>query len=113
MPWVILFSLFIGPILLQAQNYPSGPTSRSPAVQPVYKITKGTRSIKRIQPNVRHSAEYQFYARVQKAAKEKKRALRELAKSQYTNPLYFGHARVPKRRPPHKMRFCHECGIRH
>lgn len=98
---------------IQGQNYPSGPTSLSPAVQPVYKIDKRTRQVKRVQPNVRHSAEYKFYDRVQQAAKMKKKALRKLAKPQYTNPLYFGHKNPPKKRPPHKMRFCEECGIRH
>lgn len=98
---------------LHAQNYPSGPTSLSPAVQPVYKVNKKTREAKRIQPNVRHSAEYQFYDRVQRAAKSKKRTLRKLNKPQYTNPLYFGHKHPPKKREPHKMRFCNECGIRH
>jgi hypothetical protein len=96
-----------------AQNYPSGPTSLSPAVQPVYKVNKKTREAKRVQPNVKHSAEYQFYDRVQQAAKSKKRALRKLNKPQYTNPLYFGHKNPPKKREPHKMRFCNECGIRH
>ena len=98
---------------VQAQNYPSGPTSLSPAVQPVYKVNKRTREAKRIQPNVKHSAEYQFYDRVQRAAKTKKRTLRKLNKPQYTNPLYFGHKNPPKKREVHKMRFCNECGIRH
>ncbi len=97
----------------QAQNYPSGPTSLSPAVQPVYKVNKQTGKAKRIQPKVKHSAEYQFYDRVQQAAKSKKRTLRKLNKPQYTNPLYFGHKNPPKKREVHKMRFCHECRIRH
>lgn len=111
----ILLGVFIvfSSNMLQAQNYPTGPTSLSPAVQPVYKVDKRTREVKRVQPNVKHSAEYKFYDRVQRAAKMKKKALRKLAKPQYTNPLYFGHKSPPKKRPPHKMRFCDECGIRH
>lgn len=109
----ILGALLAGVTKSQAQNYPSGPTSLSPAVQPVYKVNKRTREAKRVQPNVKRSAEYQFYDRVQKAAKSKKRALRKFNKPQYTNPLYFGHKNPPKKREPHKMRFCNECGIRH
>lgn len=105
--------LIVGAGGAQAQNYPSGPTSLSPAVQPVYKVNKRTREAKRVQPNVKHSAEYQFYDRVQQAAKSKKRVLRKLNKPQYTNPLYFGHKNPPKKREPHKMKFCNECGIRH
>lgn len=100
-------------IVVQAQNYPTGPTSLSPAVQPTYKVDKRTREVKRMPAKVKHSAEYEFYDRVQRAAKMKKRALRKLAKEQYTNPLYFGHKNPPKKRMPHKMRFCDECGIRH
>jgi hypothetical protein len=63
--------------------------------------------------NIKHSARYEFYERVEKAAKEKQRIMRILAKPQYSDPSYFGHKRKPKRRPPSKMRFCDECHIRH
>jgi hypothetical protein len=96
-----------------AQNYPSGPTALSPAVKPVYKVNTRTGKAKKMQPNVKHSAEYQFYDRVENAAKQKKRTLRKLNKPQYTDPLYFGHKNPPKKRPVHKMRFCAACGIRH
>lgn len=62
---------------------------------------------------VKHSPEYEYYARVEKAAKDRKRMLKYLDKPQYYNPLYFGHKRPPKRNPPHKMKFCKECRIRH
>jgi hypothetical protein len=107
--WLVV----LWPTTAHAQNYPSGPTSLSPAVQPVYNVNRRTGKAKKVQPNVKHSAEYQFYNRVEKAAKNKKRALRKLNKPQYTNPLYFGHKTPPKKRPVHKMRFCQECGIRH
>ena len=63
--------------------------------------------------NVKHSARYEFYERIEKAAKEKQKILRKLARPQYSDPSYFGHKKKPKRRPPHKMRFCDECHIRH
>ena len=62
---------------------------------------------------VKYSARYEFYERVENAAKEKQRLMRKLAKSQYSDPSYFGHKKKPKRRPAHKMRFCDECHIRH
>jgi hypothetical protein len=62
---------------------------------------------------VKYSARYEFYERIEKAAKEKQKLMRKLAKSQYSDPSYFGHKKKPKRRPPHKMRFCDECHIRH
>lgn len=64
-------------------------------------------------PKAKHTAQYEFYERVEKAAKEKQRLLKKLSKAQYSDPRYFGHKRIPKRRPPHKMRYCDECAIRH
>jgi hypothetical protein len=63
--------------------------------------------------NVKHTARYEFYERIEQAAKEKQRILRRLAKPQYSDPRYFGHKRIPKRRPANKLRYCGECGIRH
>ncbi len=31
----------------------------------------------------------------------------------YTDPLYFGHKKPPKKRPVGKQKLCKECGIRH
>ena len=64
-------------------------------------------------PNVKHTARYEFYERVEKAAKEKQRMLKELSKPQYSDFRYFGHKKIPKRRKPNKMRYCTECQIRH
>jgi hypothetical protein len=64
-------------------------------------------------PDVKHTARYEFYERVEKAAKEKQRILKELSKPQYSDFKHFGHKRIPKKRPPHRMRYCGECGIRH
>ncbi len=64
-------------------------------------------------PNVKHTARYEFYERVEKAAKEKQRMLKELSKPQYADFRYFGHKKIPKRRKPNKMRYCTECQIRH
>src|SRR5579859_2189502 len=64
-------------------------------------------------PNVKHTAEYEFYVRIEKAAKEKQRMLRKLAKPQYSDFSYFGHKHPPKKHLPFAMRYCKECGIRH
>ena len=61
----------------------------------------------------KHDARYEFYQRIEEAAKQKQRIIKELSKRQYSDPRYFGHKKIPKRRLPHKMRYCGECGIRH
>lgn len=71
------------------------------------------RSIKSKKKNVKHSAQYEFYKRVELAAKDKQRLLKKLSKPQFSDPAYFGHKKKPKKRPAHKMKFCHECHIRH
>jgi hypothetical protein len=64
-------------------------------------------------PKVKHTAEYEFYARVEKVAREKQKMLRKMAKPQYSNFLYFGHKHPPKKHLPFQMRYCKECGLRH
>lgn len=45
--------------------------------------------------------------------KERRRIAEEMKKPQYSNKMYFGHKRPPKKRPLHKRKFCKECGIVH
>lgn len=75
--------------------------------------SKKAKPLKVKKQKVTHSAQYEFYERVEQAAKDHQKQLKKFSKPQYTNFLYYGHRRLPKRRPPHKMRFCNECGIRH
>jgi hypothetical protein len=74
---------------------------------------KKAKAVKYRRGNVKHSAQYEFYERVERAAREKQKIMKILARRQYSDPSYFGHKKKPKRRPPHKMRLCDECKIRH
>jgi len=78
----------------------------------IHKPTK-ERSVRLKKVKVRHTPRYEYYARMEEVAKDKQRMLRKMDEPQYTNPLYFGHKRPPKRHEVHKMRYCKECGIRH
>ncbi|HYF68997.1 MAG TPA: hypothetical protein VD884_12725 [Ohtaekwangia sp.] len=60
-----------------------------------------------------YNAERDYYKRVEAVAKARRKNAKLAEKPQYSNPLYFGHKRPPKKRPPGKMKFCQECGIRH
>lgn len=55
----------------------------------------------------------EYYERMEAVAKAYKRAERMLEKPQYSNPMYFGHKRPPKKHKPSKMKYCKVCGIRH
>ena len=59
------------------------------------------------------SLEEEYYQRIKRVSKEKKRGAKEMEKPQYSNPLYFGHKKKPKMRPVGKRKMCKECGIVH
>jgi hypothetical protein len=88
-------------------------TVKAPKKRSIFFGPKKAKASRYRRPNVKHTARYEFYERVERAAKEKQKIMKILARKQYSDPSYFGHKRKPKRRPPHKMRFCDECHIRH
>lgn len=89
------------------------PTAKKPEHFSKFYSPKRAKAVKSKKAKVTRTAQYEFYKRVELAAKEKQRILRKLSKPQYSNPAYFGHKRKPKIRPPHKMRYCSVCHIRH
>ncbi|MCS6969161.1 MAG: hypothetical protein RMJ44_10430 [Cytophagales bacterium] len=50
---------------------------------------------------------------VEARLKERRKIAEEMKKPQYSNKMYFGHKRPPKKRPVHKRKFCKVCGIVH
>ncbi len=96
-----------------ASGQTSGPNSREPDKKRSYYSPQRSTAKKLRKAKVTHSKEYEYYERVEKAAKEKQRILKKLGTSQYSDPRHFGHKRIPRRKPPYKMRYCSECGIRH
>jgi hypothetical protein len=55
----------------------------------------------------------QYVARMKRTVKAIEKNERLMRKPQYSNPLYFGHKRLPKKHKAGKLKFCKECGIRH
>jgi hypothetical protein len=106
------------PLLAQSQNTTLGDRNSDESVVRMTKTQRTRKSEKRQKillkkAKVKHTAQYEYYARVEHIAKEKQKTLKKMAAPQYSNPLYFGHKRPPKRNPIHKMKYCKECGIRH
>lgn len=89
------------------------PTSLAPSEPPKAHSEHRIKSTKFKKAKVQRTARYEFYERIEKAAKEKQKLLRKLAKPQYSNPRHFGHKCLPKKRPYWRMRYCKVCGIRH
>lgn len=105
------------PAFLLSFGFASGqatvPNSLEPGKLKVFHEPHHVKAKKVKKPKVTHTARYEFYERVEKAAKEKQRILKRLSKAQFSDPRYFGHKRIPRRRASFKMRYCNECGIRH
>jgi hypothetical protein len=105
----------------QSQKEFSGPYPNAPPTSTASEPThqKDVYTHHRIKPfkwkrtNVKRTAQYEFYKRVEEAAKEHQRILRKLHRPQYSDFLYYGHKRKPKKHSPDQMRYCKECGIRH
>jgi hypothetical protein len=60
-----------------------------------------------------YGSEEDYYKRVAELQKTRRKNERMMEKPQYSDPMYFGHKRPPKKRPPGKMKFCKVCGLRH
>ena len=72
---------------------------------------KARRSRKSNGPVVETQAEYE--ARMKRTAKEIRKREKEMKKPQYSDPLYFGHKRPPRKNKAGHLKYCKECGIRH
>lgn len=98
---------------LAAFSQNEAPNSREPGKKLGVHSPRHSQGAKRKKQKVQHTARYEFYKRVEEAAKEKQRILKYLSRPQFSDHRHFGHKRPPKRRSPNKMRYCNECGIRH
>ena len=95
----------------KAEAQQQGPTSLDPLPRE-RELPKHTR--KRIESKgPTYNAEKDYYERVEAFVKTQRKNEKMLMRPQYSDPSYFGHKRPPKKRPPHKMKFCKECGISH
>lgn len=87
------------------------PTSRNPTYsKKEYSAPKASRKSSK---GPTYGLEEEYYERMAALEKTRKKNERLSEKPQYSDPLYFGHKRPPKKRKASKMKFCKECGIRH
>jgi hypothetical protein len=91
----------------------SQPTSVSPNFPAADQYQPDAKRKKKSSSKITYDAQKKYEKQLKEVAKAERRAEREMAKPQNSDPSYFGHKRPPKRRPPHKMKLCKECGIRH
>jgi hypothetical protein len=118
---VILSMLLIASVLTsfgqsrkqrKADEAQQGPTTLDPLPKVDRHIPKHAR--KRVESKgPTYNSEREYYERVEAFGKTRRKNEKMMMSPQYSDPSYFGHKRPPKKRPPHKMKFCKECGIRH
>lgn len=94
----------------QSQSQPSSLEPYYPSKN--YEPDKKKRDT-RSERKITYDARDKFYDRMEQLAKQERKHEKEMAKPQNSDPMYFGHKRPPKKRPPEKMKFCKVCGIRH
>ncbi len=98
----------------QEMMYGETPSSLHPGQQRNESKSRSSKSSKKkVVQKTGRDLEKEYYDRVLAVAKAREKAARMMEKPQYSDPSYFGHKRKPKKRPPHKMKYCRECGIRH
>lgn len=94
-----------------AAGYTSSPSALAPGTSTETMAPR--QSKKKNSRKTTYDQQREYYERVAEVAKNREKAAKIMEKPQYSDPMYFGHKRKPKKRPPHKMKFCKECGIRH
>ena len=118
---IILLSMFVITAQAQKRKKKSSqastsqvgdqPTSLNPSASEKKYGPKKSKKGKLAKPT--YGSEEAYFKRMEELQKTRRKNERMMDKPQYSDPSYFGHKRPPKKRPPHKMKFCKECGLRH
>ncbi|MFY0601888.1 MAG: hypothetical protein JXR03_19595 [Cyclobacteriaceae bacterium] len=107
----ILVLFFFGAFAVNAQTTRDvAPTPPKPA----YRSEKDEKfSIFKKKKSDKDDEVTQFRKRMKKVSKKNLKNEKLAQKPQYSDPLYFGHKKPPKKRKNGKKKFCKECGLSH
>lgn len=113
----ILIMVFSESALGQSTREVTTPKPPAPRYQAVKKNTRGFFLFnlfkKKNKPVTTQEEVADFRKRMRKTARKNAKIEKKMDDPQYSDPLYFGHKKPPKRRPPGKKKFCKECGLVH
>lgn len=62
-------------------------------------------------PKIRYAKDRNPF--LEQRMEEKRANAKDMKKPQYTEKMYFGHKKTPKKRPIGKRKHCKECGLKH
>ncbi len=98
----------------EAVDQPLPPTTLNPEPRDDPSPPRASRkSMKNESRGLTYESEQQYYERMEAVAKARRKEEKMLMKPQYSDPMYFGHKRPPKKHRAGKLKYCKECGIRH
>jgi len=97
----------------KAKKAEASSTGQPSSLAPYYPQKDYEPRKKKSSGKVTYKAEDKFYDRMEEIAKQERKNEKLLETPQYSDPMYFGHKRPPKKRPPGKMKYCKVCGLRH
>jgi hypothetical protein len=106
-------------VVAQSSGNQAGQNTGDNSLAPYHPQEMQTRSAKKKSKKKRapsgpsYQSEQEYYDRMARLDKEKRKIEKEMDKPQYSDPMYFGHKRPPKKRKAGKLKYCKECGIRH
>ena len=120
---IILFFLFLVTIVSYGQSNKKkrkNKSSKAPVEQPSAlnpgeseKVYAPKKASGKPSKGATYNAERDFYERMEELEKSKRKNEKLAMKPQYSDPMYFGHKKPPKKHKPGKMKYCKECGLRH
>jgi hypothetical protein len=124
MRYVCVSLIAFAPLFAHAQESnvipedPRLPNSLSPGISPSERISRPSffepyRNHRKKSDGPTVETYEQYVARMKRTVKAIRKYDKLMRKPQYSNPMYFGHKRKPKKHKAGKLKFCKECGIRH
>ena len=113
--YLLLVFLFISTFTFAQRKSKAGKnSSQATSVGPYYpdanKYIPKKKKVKS-KDGISRQAQENAMAQREVVAKQKRKAEKILAGTNYASPNYFGHKRPPKKRKPEKMKVCVFCGI--
>jgi len=87
------------------------PSSRDPGSSD--NLFRGERKFSKSGNSLEAKAVQEYQQRMKQNTRKYNKIERQKDNPQYSDPMYFGHKRKPKKRPVGKRKFCKVCGIEH
>lgn len=110
---MVFFSLVLAGSAQSTRDVQGPPKAPAPRYQAQKKSNRSFFLFRMFQKKPPQNEVEAFRQKMEETYKQKAKARKKANDPQFTDPLYFGHKKPPKKRPPGKRKFCKECGMSH